>query len=170
MKKIIVVLLVLASLIFILTWRGKNMREIRTEVIIAAPISKVWTIITDFESWKDWSPIINQVSGKAFLGSKLNVTMRNEEGKDGPRYMPVITIFEEPKSFRWRAKMISEFFFTNDKVIELEVDGTGTRLVHKELFSGIMVPLCWGQLNQGVPKMLNSMNEALKLKAEQTSN
>ena len=145
------------------------MREIRTEIEINVPPTKVWSILTDFDTWKEWSPIINQASGVASLGSELNITMRGDDGKDGPKYMPIITNFEEPKFFRWRAKMMAEFLFTNDKVFELEETGSGTRLIHKELFSGMLMPLFWSHLNQGVPSMLQSMNEALKVKAEKSS-
>lgn len=145
------------------------MREIRTEVKIAAPARKVWSILTAFDRWKEWNPIINQVSGTAALGSKLSVTMRGPGGKDGPKYMPVVTNFEEPKLFRWRGKMMSGFLFTNDKVFQLEETGSGTRLIHKELFSGMLVPLFWRKLNEHVPSMLKSMNEALKRTVEQRS-
>lgn len=144
------------------------MREITTEIEIAAPATKVWNLLTDFDHWKEWNPIVSQASGVAALGSKLSVTMRCENGKDGPKYTPIITIFDEPKSFRWRGKMMAEFLFTNDKIFELEETGSGTRLIHKELFSGLVVPLFWGKLNEGVPSMLQSMNEALKAKAEKS--
>ncbi len=145
------------------------MREIRTEIEINVPPTTVWSILTDFHTWKEWSPIINQASGVASLGSELNITMRGDDGKDGPKYMPIITNFEEPKFFRWRAKMMAEFLFTNDKVFELEETGSGTRLIHKELFSGMLVPLFWSKLETGVPPMLNSMNDALKRIAEKSS-
>ena len=58
---------------------------------------------------------------------------------------------------------------TNDKVFELEEISSGTRLIHKELFSGMLVPVFWGKLNKGVIPMLKSMNEALKIKAEKRS-
>jgi hypothetical protein len=83
--------------------------------------------------------------------------------------MPVVTKYEEPKLFRWCSKMMSEFLFTNDKVFELEEIDSGTRLIHIEAFSGILVPMFWGKLNEHVPSMLRSMNEALKLLSEKSS-
>ena len=144
------------------------MREIRTEIEIAAPLTKVWSIITDFDNWKEWNPSC-QASGVASSGSKLGVTMCGEAGKDGMKYEPVITEFEEPKLLRWRGKMMAGFLFTNDKVLELEETGSGTRLVHREEFSGLLAPMFWGKLNKGVPSMLNSMNDALKKTAEKGS-
>ena len=144
------------------------MRELRTEIEISAPLTKVWSILTDFDKWKDWNPI-SQASGVASLGSKLSVTMSGDNGKDGMTYTPMVTELEEPKSFRWRGKMMAGFLFTNDKVFELEEIGSGTRLIHSEEFSGILVPMFWSKLNKGVPPMLKSMNDALKTLAENSS-
>ncbi len=145
------------------------MRELRTGIEISAPLTEVWSILTDFDKWKDWNPI-SQASGVASLGSKLSVTMSGDDGKDGMTYTPMVTKLEEPKSFRWRGKMMAGFLFTNDKVFELEEIGSGTRLIHSEEFSGILVPMFWSKLNKGVPPMLESMNDALKTLAENGSN
>jgi hypothetical protein len=170
MKKLILIIFIVILASCLILWtKGNTMREIRTEIDIAAPPTKVWGILTDFDNWKNWNPIINQASGTASLGSELSMTMRGGDGKDGPKYMPIVTNFEEPMFFRWRAKMMAGFLFTNDKVFELEETGSGTRLIHKELFSGMMVPIMWSKFDKGVPLMLNSMNDALKRTAEKDS-
>ncbi len=172
MKKALLVIVALIFATGLALWtNGKDMREIRTEIEISAPVAEVWSILTNIDGWSEWSPIINRSSGKASLGSKLSITMMSkDEGKDGPEYNPIITNFDGPNSFRWRAKMMAEFVFTNDKVFELEETSVGTRLIHKELFSGMMVPMFWSSVEKEVPSMLNSMNEALKAKAEKNQN
>ncbi len=84
------------------------------------------------------------------------------------KYAAVITKLEAPKSFRWRAVMMAGFLFTNDKIFELEEKGSGTRLIHWEEFTGLLVPAFWNKLNQGALPMLKSMNEALKKTAEKS--
>jgi uncharacterized protein YndB with AHSA1/START domain len=59
------------------------MREIRAEIEIAAPLTKVWSILTDFDNWKEWNPIVDQASGVASPGSKLSITMGCGDGKKG---------------------------------------------------------------------------------------
>ena len=170
MKKLFLSLLIFVLLASLILWaRGKDMREIRTEIDIVAPPAKVWSLLTDIEGWHQWSPIINKSSGNAAMGSTLDITMIGEmsdlgdgKGKDGPQYKPKVTIFDAPKHFRWRAQMMAGFIMTNDKVFELEETTTGTHLVHTETFSGLMVPLFWGKVKENVPTMLNSMNSALK--------
>ncbi|NRA65707.1 MAG: SRPBCC domain-containing protein [Pseudobacteriovorax sp.] len=151
--------------------KGKEMREISTEIEIAAPIEDVWNLVTNIDGWQEWSPIIHHSKGTASLGSKLSITMCGEIGdktKAGPKYEPVITVFENPRNLSWRATMIAGFIFTNGKIIELETTDSGTKLVHKETFSGLMAPLLWGQVQTNVPKMLDSMNQALKALAEKS--
>ena len=90
-----------------------------------------------------------------------------EEGENGPKYNPVITELDESKYLRWRAHMLAGFIFTNDKIIRLEQTSSGTRVIHKELFKGMLAPIFCGQMEEGVPPMLNSMNKALKELVEQ---
>ena len=145
------------------------MRELRTEIEIAAPISKVWSILTGFNDWEGWNPIVNQASGVASLGSKLSITMCGKDGKSANKYTPVLIEIDQPKSFRWRATMMAGFLFTNDKVCKLEETAAGTRLIHIEAFSGLPVPIFWGKMEKPVPQMLKSMNDALKMTAEKRS-
>ena len=48
------------------------------------------------------------------------------------------------------------------KVLQLQPTATGTKLVHIERFSGMMLPLMKGMMNEGVPPILNTMNKDLK--------
>ena len=168
MKKIFIIIMAVTFIgITYLAIEGREMQEIKTEIEISAPPSKVWGIITDIDKWQEWSPIINSSNGETTIGSKLSITMMGkEEGKDGPKYNPVITELNEPSYFHWRAHMIAGFIFTNDKIFELKETESGTHLTHTETFKGLLAPIFCGQMEKGVPPMLNSINKALKELAE----
>jgi len=168
MKKILIIFIVLTVIgVTYLTIEGNKMQVIKTEIEISAPPSKVWSIITDINNWQEWSPIINASNGEVSVGSELSITMMGkEEGKNGPKYNPVIKELNEPMYFRWRAHMLAGFIFTNDKIFELEETQSGTRVTHTETFKGLLAPVFSGQMKKGVPPMLNSMNVALKELAE----
>jgi len=168
MKKLFIIFI---SLIFIgtayLAIEGSEIQEIKTEIEISAPPSKVWDIIADINKWQEWSPIINYSEGETSVGSELSITMMSkEEGKDGPKYSPKITELVEPNRFRWQAHMLADFIFTNEKIFKLEETKTGTHLTHTETFKGLLAPVFCSQMEKGVPPMLNSMNKALKEQAE----
>ncbi len=169
MKRILQVLGVLVLLgIVYLAISGREMQTIKTEIEILAPPTKVWSILTDIDKWQEWSPTINASQGEASVGSTLTITMMSKDaGKDGPKYSPKIIQMDEPEYFHWRAYMMAGFIFTNDKIIKLEKTDTGTKVTHTETFKGLMAALMRGQMDKGVPPMLNTMNDALKPLAEQ---
>ena len=168
MKKIFISIICIVFIgITYLAIEGREMQEIKTEIEISAPPSEVWNIITDINKWQEWSPIINASQGDSSVGSELSITMMGkEEGKDGPKYNPIIKELNEPNYFRWRAHMLAGFIFTNDKIFELKETKSGTFLTHTEKFKGLLAPIFCGQMEKGIPPMLNSMNKALKELAE----
>lgn len=171
MKKIVlvIVLLLLLGLVY-LSIAGSKMQTIQTEIDIEAPPEKVWSIISEVDKWHEWSPTINASEGKAEIGSVVTITMMSKEpGKDGPKYNPEIIQMEEPTYFHWRAHMMAGFIFTNEKIIELEKTESGTKVIHKETFKGLMAAAMKGQMEKGVSPMLNLMNDALKKVAEEKS-
>lgn len=168
MRKILLILglLLLLGVVY-LSISGSQMQTVKSEIEIQAPPEKVWKIITDIDKWHEWSPTINASKGKAAVGATVAITMMSKEvGKDGPTYSPEIIRMDEPKYFHWRAHMMAGFIFTNEKIIELEKTDTGTKVTHLETFKGLMAALMKGQMDEGVPPMLNMMNDALKELAE----
>ena len=143
------------------------MQVITTEIEISAPPEKVWSILSNINQWQEWSPIINHSAGEFTEGATLSMTMMGKSPEqDGPKYKPVITKIIPNQHFSWKAKMMAEFIFTNGKIIELAKSETGTKLIHKETFKGLMASLMCGQMEKGVPPMLKKMNQAIKELAE----
>ncbi len=142
------------------------MREIRTEIDIAAPKDKVWDILTDFENWHGWNPAVKKVVGKAGLNESLTITMRGKTEGSEHSYQPIFQEFRPNEYFRFRAYMKAKILFTNDKICELQETDTGVKLIHIEQFRGLMVMMMWGKMEKGVTMMLNMINKALKKKAE----
>ena len=48
-----------------------HMKEIRTEIAINASAERVWTVLTDFASFPQWSPFIAAAEGELTPGSAL---------------------------------------------------------------------------------------------------
>ena len=145
------------------------MKEINTEIMIDATPEKTWKVLMDFSNWKDWNPIVASAEGAVELGSNLMITMKGKDGKNIQKYSAKITRLDPPHSFSWTAKMGAGFLFTNQKVFEVLKTDKGTKLIHREIFSGLMANLFWGKMEKFVPVMLDSMNMALKNKIEKES-
>lgn len=142
------------------------MREIQAKIQISAPPERVWQVLTDLSQWSAWNPIVSEVRGTATPGAKLRVTMKGKNGQAGGSYQPTILELKAPHRLQWRGTMMAGFLMTNDKILELEPHDGGTLLTHRETFYGLMVPLFWSKMEQWVPSMLQTMNKALKTRAE----
>ncbi len=170
MKKILlaVALLLVAALAY-LAIAGQKLQIISTQIDIAAPPEKVWRVLTDINAWQEWNPMVSASTGEAAVGAELSLTMISEvDGEDGPQYNPRIVQMDEPHLFLWRAQMGASFIFTNEKIFELKATETGTTVIHRETFKGMMAAAMRSQMEQGVAPILNSMNESLKATAEQS--
>lgn len=167
MKRFLKFILVALVIGLIALWfLGRDVREVRTEIEIVATPEEVWAVVSDIDNWEAWSPIIKEAQGSLKLGATLDMTMVDKDGAKGANYAPIITVLEEGQAFRWRAKMVAEPVFTNEKLISLEAIDGGTKVVHSEFFSGMMAPLMDGMLETGVRPMLERMNDALKAVVE----
>lgn len=146
---------------------GSTPLEVRTEIDIAAPPQAVWDVVAKVDGWPEWNTTVSKATGTAALNADLDVTMFAADGvSDGPRYQPKVIKLDAPTHLEWRAHMLAGFVFTNDKVLKLQSTPTGTKLVHIERFSGMMLPLMTGMMNEGVPPILNTMNKDLKGRVE----
>jgi hypothetical protein len=123
------------------------MKELVTEIDIAAPPSRVWRILTDFEKHADWNPFMTKVRGRAVEGEKIEVTLPNPQG--GTMVIsPTIFRVEDEKELRWLGKTEGDTF-----------NG-------EHSFTGSMVPMLEGWLDSAVRKYFEDMNKALKNRAE----
>jgi uncharacterized protein YndB with AHSA1/START domain len=46
------------------------LKELRTEIEIAASPQRVWKILTEFERYEEWNPFIRKAAGRAKEGRK----------------------------------------------------------------------------------------------------
>ena len=142
------------------------MRELKTEIQISTKPEKVWGILMDLQGWPSWNPIVTKIEGDRKIGSELSISMCDEKGNGGTSYKSIITSLDEKKRFGFVGVMMTKFMFSAERIIELEELSGGTRLVQREIYTGILAPLFWGKLNARALPMLKSMNEGLKKKAE----
>lgn len=142
---------------------GRNVRDIKREVKINASPEQLWELLTDFNRWNEWNSTIKESSGHSSEGSVLNITI-NGNGQRDSNYHPIVIESKKPEIFRWRANMISDFVFRNDRVFEIQVIDGVTHFTHKEEFSGLMVPIMWKVLQSFVGPHLDQINHDLIVK------
>ncbi|MFN7936318.1 MAG: SRPBCC domain-containing protein [Bryobacteraceae bacterium] len=142
------------------------MFEIRTEIDIAAPASRVWTVLTDFPRHPEWNPFVRSITGSPQAGSRLTVSIQPPGGR-GMTFKPVVLEAKPNCALRWRGRFLFPGIFDGEHYFEIkEFDSTRVRFIHGEKFSGILVSMAKSSLDNATRAGFIAMNKALKARAE----
>jgi hypothetical protein len=142
------------------------LKIIETSIVIDSTPEKVWGILTKFEEYELWNPFMTKVIGSATLNSKIEVNINTISGKKRT-YYPIITRCETNKELRWKGKSFLPGVFDGERIFILENSNDDKILFyHKEIFSGLGVRLVGNKLDESLRESFVTMNEALKVRAE----
>ena len=143
------------------------MKELYTEIEINASPKCVWNALTDLKNYKNWNSFITHVEGNLEIGSSIHIRIKPPGKKEGPYQVKILKL-ENEKEFQWIGKMYIGFILTGDHRFEIyKLSGNRTKLVHREFFSGILVPFAWKSfLNTTFRKGFERFNESLKIYVE----
>jgi hypothetical protein len=140
-------------------------KEVRTEIEINAGPEEVWKILTDFDKYDQWNPFIKRIIGNAIKGSKIEIHLQTPRGKNR-KYRPMVTKVEQDRELRWLGKNL---LLNGEHVFTIEQLQPGrVRLVHRELFDGLLTSIFGKSLDTDVKQGFEEMNRALKERAERT--
>lgn len=143
------------------------MREIVTEIHIQAAADTVWSILTDFGSYQDWNPFIQQAKGEAIVGQRLENRPKVSKGR-GVVFRPVVTKVVSGRELRWYGHLLIPGLSDGEHIFEIEPSRRkGVRLVHRQIFKGLLVPILWPLMGGKTRSGFIRMNEALKTKSEE---
>jgi len=132
---------------------------------IDADPKTVWHVLTDFSAYPDWNPFIRSIEGEPTQGSRLSVLI-HPPGRKPMRFQPQVQAAENPARLSWIGSLLMRGLFDGHHEFELHAHGQGTRLVHRESFSGLLVPLVWNKMEQATRAGFEAMNLTLKARAE----
>lgn len=128
--------------------------EVRTELVIAAPIDDVWRVLVDFAGYADWNPVMEytQVDG-------VHAKVKAAKGTPFERDFDGEFTSVEPYAVASQGGDPATFFGQHRWELT-EVDG-GTRLVNAETFSGPMAADVLAQTREVLIAEFNTFNQAL---------
>ena len=73
------------------------------------------------------------------------------------------------REFRWLGRVLLPGLFDGEHIFEIEpIDSNRSRLVHREEFKGLLVPLVLKSIGDATKKGFELMNEGIKKQAEAT--
>lgn len=138
------------------------MKEIHTEIEIAASARRVWEVLSDFARYEEWNPFIRKVGGEPKEGAKLEIHLTTPAGKQRT-YEPKVTKFEPEKELRWFGKVPG--FLSGEHIFAIENVGNGrVKFVHREVFGGLLSSFFKDM--DDVRAGFEEMNRALKARCE----
>jgi hypothetical protein len=143
------------------------MKQIHTEVEIEAPAERVWDVLTDLANYPQWNPLIRQASGKVEEGERL--TLRIEPPDLWGRTFQVLVVRVEPcREFRWLGKLLVTGLLDGDHTFLIDSVGPGrVRVVQRENFSGLLVPILARKLVPNMRRGFENLNRALEDRVKQ---
>jgi len=140
----------------------RKMREIRTEVTLAAPAERIWALLTDCSLYPQWNPLFQKGTGVLNIRERLELTV-HLPGITPFTITPQLLIVEPPEKFGWRHTWASTALLTWDYAIELDPLGPDRlRFVQTSTFKGLAGPLFNLALGRSVSEGMLGLNGAVK--------
>ena len=141
-------------------------KEIKTEIIINAPIEKVWATLMNFEYYPKWNTFITSIEGKSEVGQKLKAFLQ-PPGAKGMTFKPKVLIVNPNQEFRWVGHLLFPGIFDGQHNFKLIDNGDNTTtFIQSENFKGILVPFLKKMIEINTVQGFRQMNEGLKREVE----
>lgn len=140
------------------------MRQLESSVDVDAPAAVVWDVLTDFEAYPEWNPLITSIEGVPERGERLRVRVEPPGGR-AASFRPRVLAAREGETLEWYGKLFVQGLFDGRHGFDIEErEGGGVRFTQRETFSGLLV----GVVLQEAPLLagFDAMNDALKERAE----
>jgi len=143
------------------------LKELKHEIEIDSKPEMVWKILTDFNKYSQWNPIIVKIIGDLSVGKKLELHLNTVGGKNRI-YHPTITKIIHNHELRWSGKFFFSSLFSGERIFLIEkLSDKKINFVNKEVFSGIGVKFTPKKMENDILASFKKMNEALRTTIEQ---
>ena len=135
------------------------MRTLEHSIEIPAPVDEVWEVLSATDEFSAWNPFITRLDGRLALGERLVVTIRPRD--KSMTFRPTVVAVESARLVRWKGRLGVRGIFDGEHELRLEpTPSGGTRFTQRETFSGVLVPLMRGVLDD-TRGGFAAMNQAL---------
>lgn len=141
-------------------------REIHTEIEIAAPPQAVWDVLAALEGWSSWNPVIAGLTLAGPLREGTRGRLRLVLPRPlGPQSLTVkLVTVRPPHELAWKGGVRG--VLAGRHGFRLVPTAKGTRLVHTEVFSGLLAPPLIGLVRGELGKGYRRLNQGLRERCE----
>ena len=141
------------------------MKKVEASIEIAAAPERVWSVVSDLQSFPSWNPFMTRASGQLREGSRLEITIEPPGGKP-MTFKPRVLRVEPEREIRWLGRFLLPGLFDGEHSLRITPNASGgSTFTQSEKFRGI---LTWvsGKLFERTHSGFEAMNLALKERCE----
>jgi hypothetical protein len=95
------------------------MKELVTDILINAPPSAVWKVLTDLPAYPEWNPFIRSISGDLKPGGRLTVVIQPPDGWS-MTFRPRVLAATPNTELRWLGRLLIPGLFDGEHSFHLE--------------------------------------------------
>lgn len=142
-------------------------RALRTEIEIAAPVQRVWDVLADVERWSEWNPVLEalRLRGPLQEGTRGTLVLALPSPVRTASIPVRLISVRPPHSLAWQGGTAG--LMTGRHGFELSASRHGTRVVHTEVFEGLLAPLVLAVAHRPLMQGYRRLNRALRERCEQ---
>lgn len=139
------------------------MKEYHTKIEINASKEQVWNVLTDFESYSEWNPLVSHITGNLSEGGTIQTTIVPLQNT----FTATLLSFKENKEIVWKGIKVASFLLAGEHYFKIKEQNKNlTTLEHGEYFTGLLSIFISKKLTDKMEQAFISHNLALKEKIE----
>ena len=135
--------------------------DLCTAIDIEADPELVWPHLTDLAAYAEWNPFITAATGEVAPGRRLSLRMEPPGGR-AVTFRPHVTAVSTASTLEWLGHLGVPGLFDGRHRFDLIPTETGTRLIQRETFTGLLVRPFRRGLDRGTLAGFEAMNAALR--------
>lgn len=132
---------------------------------VDAPIEQVWQLLTDFNRYATWHPLIKGVTldGPLQSGTRATLSVPLKAGGEPKPVQVTFAEVEAPRTLTWVGGLGPKWLARGYHYHRLEaLPSGGTRVTHGEEFSGLLFLLLWPLQEKSFAITYKQTSEAIK--------
>lgn len=148
--------------------RRLHMYEISNDVTIDASAAQVWNVLTDFNRYEAWNPVIRHVEGTLVVGAAVVISVAAPSGLLD--WTCEVTRVDPGREFAWKFTERHPLLYRGEHTFRIGPIGSlKTRYLDRETFRGLLVPQRKRHLGTKTKAGMVAMGAALKHKVQNIS-
>lgn len=139
------------------------MKSVETTMVIRREPRAVWDVLSDFDAYEEWNPILTVRRGTPRAGSAVEVAV-DRPGHTTRTETAKLTAVDPGVRLQWEAVALYSWLYRSTQTFELRrLEGGRTRLVNRTACGGILAPLV---VSEGFETENERLNRALADRVE----